>query len=169
MSAPVCPADSVRTANFVETTWGRRAADTVRAAPAAVATRRRRMVELRAGGRFRDAERYGWMALAGVLVGIGSVELATLDPGSISIHAKAGPHDFLPAPFVDDPPPRHVVIPGSGLVVADPTDPAGFALMALAAAVASGAAAVAVDGRKLSAGAVGTAIAARLRKASRCG
>jgi len=169
MSAPVCPAGPGQSRDFVASTFGELAGDVLDGAPAALAARERRIRTLRSEVRLREAERYGWASLAGILLGLPLGEITTMALGDEMLVARAGPADPLPVPLCPDPDPVEVKIKGTDVAAVDPTDPAGYELVELAGQIASGSAAVTAGGRELAAGAVASALGTRLSKSANHG
>lgn len=166
MSALVCPAGAERTRDFVDTTFGAQAAGVLDGAPAALAARERRIRALRSEARLREAERFGWASLAGILLRLPLPEISSMAVGDEMLVVRAGPADPLPAPLFPDPGPVDMKINGTDIVAVDPTDPAGYALVELSAQIAAGSAAVNAGGRALAAAAVASALSARLSRAA---
>ena len=96
--------------------------------------RERRITELRRCGELRYAERYGWLSLAGWLLGMKAAVVAQLDPASDAIAHRARARDVLPDPLGDDPPPALVTVGDTGLQTTDPRDPLGYRVVQLVAA-----------------------------------
>lgn len=165
MSAPVCPAGPGRTRAFVASNFGERAAGVLDGTPAALRARERRMRALRSEARLREAERYGWASLAGILLRMPLGEVSSMSMGDEMLVARAGPADPLPVPLCPDPDPVEAKISGTDVVAVDPTDPAGYEIVELSAQIAAGSAAVIAGGRELAASAVASALCGRLRKA----
>lgn len=169
MSTPVCPAAAERTRAFVAKQFGEAAATVVDEARAATGARERRIRTLRGEMRLREAERYGWVSLAGILLGLPLADISAMAVGDEMLVSRVGSTDPLPVPLFTDPDPVEVEIAGIGIEATDPTDPAGFEIFKLAGQIASGKAAVTVDGRALAASAVAGALGARLSKAAEHG
>jgi hypothetical protein len=128
--------------------------------------RQRRITELRRCGELRHAERYGWLSLAGWLLGMKTTVVSQLDPTSDAIVHRARARDVLPDPLGDDPPPALVSVGDTGLQASDPRDPLGYRVVELVAA-AQRDGAVDIDSRRLGGGAVTACIRERLEAVAR--
>jgi hypothetical protein len=119
---------------------------------------------LRAIGRAAAAERLGWLTIAALLCDLSATEVGAIDPDGTAIHHRSGSTDLLDDPWGD--PTRHKEAPatvvGTTIAAADPTDPFGASVAALAAACV-GFVVVRVDGRALPSAGVRAALRARLR------
>jgi len=153
----------------VETNFGKQAAGLLDVAPTALAARERKIRSLRLETRLREAERYGWAALAGILLGLPLGDISSMAFGDEMLIVRDGPADPLPTPLCLDPDPVEMEISGTDVVAVDPSDPAGYELFLLAAQVAAGKAAVDFGGQLLAAGAVARSLSGRLSKAARRG
>jgi len=168
MSAPVTPCAPEASVAFVRRYFGDAVVQNlVGDRPARLGTARElRITELRRCGELRHAERYGWLSLAGWLLGMKVAELTNLDPTSQALSVRANAGDILPACLGQDLPPVLSNVSDTGLEVSDPRDPFGFGLVELlAAAISEGV--VEVGGRSLGGGAVAESLRARLEAASR--
>ena len=166
MNAPVCPANPAYTRSFVVAKFGSQAADVLDGASSALAVRERMMQALRREVRLREAERYGWSTLAGILLGLPLSLVTTMPVSDLVFRVRGGPADPLPIPLCLDFDTVEVKIEGADVSAVDPTDRAGFELFSLSGQVAAGKAAVNVGGRALGANSVADALIGRLRKAA---
>jgi hypothetical protein len=151
---------------FVGSRFGDSLAETLtRDRPARLGTaRERRITELRRCGELRHAERYGWLSLAGWMLGMKVGEVTSLDPTSPALSTRAS-GDVLPACLGGDPAPILTTVSHTGLEVSDPRDPFGFSVVELlATALRDGA--VELEGRHIGGGAVAESLRARLEGAS---
>src|SRR5690242_19729676 len=117
----------------MERRFGRGVAKRLDVSCTLAAIRGRRITELRRSGELRLAERFGWLSLAGWLLGINASAVARLDPSSNAIYHRARSRDLLPDPLGEDRAPELVSIGNTGIQVSDPRDPLGYALLELAA------------------------------------
>jgi hypothetical protein len=165
MTAPVTPCAPQATVQFVERRFGSALATTLDPAIRLAATRERRIIELRRCGELRHAERYGWLTLAGWLLGMKAAAIARLRPDSPAIVHRVGARDVLPVILADDSPPRMVTIGDTGLQTSDPRDLLGYRVVELAAiAIRDGL--VEIDGRRVGGAAVAASLRERLKEAS---
>jgi hypothetical protein len=166
VSTPVTPCNPETTVAFVERRFGSGIAKTLDPSARVAVTRQQRITELRRCGQLRDAERYGWLSLAGWLLGMKAAVVAQLDPTSDAIAHRASVRDVLPDPLGDDPPPALVSVGGTGLQATDPRDPLGYRVVALVAAALSNGV-VETDGRRVGGGAVTACLRERLQEVAR--
>jgi hypothetical protein len=166
VSTPVTPCRPETAAAFVERRFGPRIAKTLDPSDRVAVMRQRRITQLRRCGELRHAERYGWLSLAGWLLGMNAAVVAQLDPTSDAIAHRARARDVLPDPLGDDPPPALVTVGDTGLQTIDPRDPFGYRVVELVAA-AERDGMVEIDGRRLGGGAVAACLRERLREVTR--
>jgi len=166
VSTPVTPCAPEATVAFLETSFGPDVAKALDPAARVASVRTAGIVELRRCGDLRHAERYGWLSLAGWLLGMPASAVGRLDPCSEAILHRAGGRDVLPDPLGEDAPPGLAEVCGTHLRIADPRDPLGARLLELTAlALRDGV--VDVGGRRVGGGAVAAAVRGRLEVASR--
>lgn len=164
--APVTPCAPAATVEFVAARFGERLAASLDPSSRAATSRAARIGELRRCGQLRDAERYGWLSLTGWMLGLPATVLARIDPAGDALRRRASGRDLLPESLAEDPEPVPTDVPGTGLLVPNPRDPLGWAVLGLAAtALTTGV--VEIGGRRLGGGAVTAALTARLRMADR--
>ena len=166
MNTPVCPANPTYTRSFVVAKFGSQAANVLDGASSSLAVRERTMQMLRREVRLRDAERYGWSSLAGILLGLPLSLVTTMPVSDLVFRVRGGPADPLPVPLCLDFDTVEVKIVGTNVTAVDPTDQAGYELFSLSGQVAGGNAAVNIGGRALSANSVADALIGRLRRAA---
>jgi hypothetical protein len=165
MSTPVTPCAPEATLAFVQARFGAKAVRLLDPSCRLAAGRERRITELRRCGELRRAERYGWLSLAGWLLGMKATTVGRIEPSSIAINHRARRDDVLPDPLGEDPAPGLVTIGDTGLEVSDPRDPFGYRVVELAAA-ASCEGLVNLDGRRVDGGAVAKSLRIRLERVS---
>lgn len=124
-------------------------------------SRARMMSDLREGGRLRDAERFGWLSLAGVCVGMTSARALEIEPSSSYLHVSSGPSDLLPVPLGKEVEVEVARIPGIDLVVSMVPDDLGFQIF-VAAAASRTSAMVTLGDRQIGEGAFASALTDRL-------
>jgi hypothetical protein len=156
--APCAPEVAVA---FLETRFGAELAKTLDPAARLGMAREQRIVELRRCGELRHAERYGWLSLAGWLLGLRAAAVRRLDPASAAILHRARGRDALPDPLADDPAPALAAVGNTGLQASDPRDPLGYRVLQLAA-VALRDGVVDLGGRRVGGGAVTASLRERL-------
>jgi hypothetical protein len=166
VTAPVTPCAAEATVAFVERRFGPELAKALDPSIRLAAVRERRITELRRCGELRHAERYGWLALAGWLLGLKAAVVGRLNPDSPAILHRARARDVLPDPLGDDPPPALVTVGDTGLQTSDPRDPFGYRVVELAAAALRDGM-VEIDGRRVGGGAVAASLRERLQVVSR--
>ncbi|MEB3980211.1 hypothetical protein OQ968_02910 [Mycobacterium sp. 663a-19] len=166
MTAPVTPCAPQATVAFVQRQFGDKLATTLDPTIRLAVTRERRITELRRCGELRHAERYGWLTLAGWLLGMKATVIGRLNPDSAAILHRARPRDVLPDPLADDLPPALVALGDTGLQTSDPRDVLGYRVVELAAsALRDGL--VEIDGRRVSGAAVAASLRERLQEVGR--
>lgn len=163
MTAPVTPSSGEAAADFIKCEFGEELARKVDPGDRATAVRHRRITEMRRCGELRSAERYGWLSLAALLLGMNSVAVERIDPSSPGIMHRAGGRDILPDPLGEDEAPKLVPLLNTDIEVSDPRDPLGFGVIRLAASALTEVA-VEVDGRRLGGAAVAASLRERLEK-----
>ena len=166
MSTPVTPCNPEATVAFVERRFGPKIAKTLDPSGRVAVTRQQRITELRRCGELRHAERYGWLSLAGWLLGMKAAVVAQLDPNSDAIAHRARKRDVLPDPLGDDPPPALVSVGDTGLQTTDPRDPLGYRVVELVAKGLSDGM-VEIDGRRVGGGTVAGSLRERLQEVAR--
>jgi hypothetical protein len=166
VTAAVTPCAPVATVAFVERRFGAELANTLDPSIRLAAIREGRITELRRCGELRNAERYGWLSLAGWLMGMTAAAVGRLNPGSLAILKRARARDVLPDPLGDNPPPALVTVGDTGLQINDPRDPLGYRVVELAAAALRNGM-VEIDGRRVGGGAVAASLRERLEEVAR--
>ena len=167
MSAPVTPCAPEASVTFVRTRFGDSLAETLAGSrPARLGTARaRRITELRRCGELRHAERYGWLSLAGWMLGMKVEAVTRLDPTCDALSIRAGGADVLPPQLGNDPGPILTTVLDTGLDVSDPRDSYGFGLVELLARALSDGMAE-IEGRLFGGGAVADSLRSRLEGAA---
>ena len=166
MSAPVTPCAPEAAIAFVEGRFGTEVTKGLDSSSRLAATRAGRIIELRRCGELRYAERYGWLSLAGWLLGMKASTVARLDPSSDAFVHRARSRDVLPDPLGEDVAPALVTVGSTGLEVSDPRDPLGYRVLQLAvAAVRDGI--VELDGRRVGGGSAAASLRERLEEVAR--
>lgn len=160
---PITPSAPERTLRLAGEHLGLAAKRRLQDAPRALELRARRLRRLREAGDLATAERYGWLSLAAVLVGLPGARIGRLNPVAAALDERAGADDLLPVPLLPAAAPQPRPIAGTSLSAADPTDAAAFAIATLAArAMAVGA--VEAGGRVLAAEGFRLGLRARLER-----
>jgi hypothetical protein len=166
VTTPVAPCSPDATVAFLEARFGPEVAKAIDPASRLAAARQRRILEMRRGGQLRHAERFGWLSLAAWVLGVKPAVIGRLDPTSRAIVHRSSARDVLPDPLGADQAPNLAAVGDSGLEASDPRDPLGFRVFELAVA-ATGGPLVEVEGATFSAGALASALRARLEEAGR--
>jgi hypothetical protein len=166
VSAPVTPCAPEAAVAFVQSRFGAETANELDPSSRLAMTRERRITELRRCGELRHAERYGWLSLAGWLLGMKASTVGQLDPSSDAFVHRARSRDVLPDPLGEDVAPVLVTLGATGLQVSDPRDPLGYGVLELAvAAVRDGM--VELGGRRVGGGAAAASLRERLEEVAR--
>jgi hypothetical protein len=163
VTPPVTPTSGALAVAFVRRQFGEQAWDHGDPDSRAMAVRQRRILEFRRSGELRKAERYGWLSLAAVVLGMGQTALERIEPSSLAVMHRAGSRDILPDPLGDDYPPAIAELGDTGLQVSDPRDAFGFHVFSLAIAAVS-APTMEINGRRLGGAAVAASLRDRLEK-----
>lgn len=132
-ATPVAPCAPGVAQALLDVRFGREVSGRVDWDGRAAARRQRQMLDLRRSGALPQAERYGWLSLAGLLVGLTSTQMDTLDVDGVGVGARSGPRDVLPVFPVDPPAGQPAHVAGTGIDVVDPRDRLGWEILILAA------------------------------------
>ena len=95
--------------------------------------------DLRAEGLLSEAERFGWLSIAGFAAGIGHAKAVSIDPSSPLLHQIAGRDDLLSETLGDEPEASLGLIPNTGIEVRLATDPLGYSIAQAALSATEGA------------------------------
>jgi hypothetical protein len=163
VTPPVTPSTGVFAAAFVRRQFSELVWDQIDPNSRAMAARQRRILELRRSSELREAERYGWLSLAAVVLGMGQTAVERIEPSSSAVMHRAGSRDVLPDPLGDEYPPAIVEVGDTGLQVSDPRDAFGFHVFSLAIGAIS-APVIEISGRRLGGAAVAASLRDRLEK-----
>ena len=120
----ICPTSPELTRSFIEDRWG----DKPVGLTAAFLNRRQRsMNNARLAGHLRESERYGWLSIAALWLGLGPQE-------ALKVEAGAAP-DFTASTLTAPPDlgQQTAAIPGTGIETYDPRDPVSLWAADLAA------------------------------------
>jgi hypothetical protein len=152
----ICPTSPELTRSFIEDRWG----DKPVGLTAAFLNRRQQfMNNKRLAGHLRESERYGWLSIAALWLGLGPQE-------ALKIDARTAP-DFtastLTAP--QDLGQQNAGIPGTSIKTYDPRDPVGLWAADLAADT-SRYAAVEIAGHRMNSAVAATELIDTIRKTS---
>jgi len=156
--APVCPAGATHTLEFAIDRWESEPPGMTRRF---LDRRETRMFELRGANQLRSAERFGWLSIAALWLGLGARYSTAIHTDHVNV---SGVDDLLTIALVDLNPTIRAVR-GAGLDASDPTDPYGVIFADLAAATRTSHA-VHVGDRRVGSGMVATALLERLGASS---